>query len=97
MKVHNNGYLTLKEVEGDYTPVSFPFLGNPIIAPFWADVDTRVGDGSVYYRATNSKALLQRVEFEVVAIWRSFFKPTRLLIVTWDHVGYYDQKQDKVS
>ena len=34
------------------------FLTYPIIAPYWADVDTR-GTGSVYYRETSMHQLYQ--------------------------------------
>ena len=41
--VNNNGNLTMGQPFGSYTPQSMNQLGIPMIAPFWADVDTRVG------------------------------------------------------
>src|SRR3954452_15189158 len=38
--VNNNGNLTMTAPLGAYTPHSLNQLGQPMIAPFWADVDT---------------------------------------------------------
>lgn len=41
--VNNNGNVTFGGATGTYTPQRFPVTGNRMIAPFWADVDTRGG------------------------------------------------------
>jgi hypothetical protein len=41
--VNNNGSITFGGPTGTYTPSAFPLTGNRMIAPFWADVDTRGG------------------------------------------------------
>jgi hypothetical protein len=41
MYVNNNGSITFGGATGTFTPVRFPLQGNRMIAPFWADVDTR--------------------------------------------------------
>jgi hypothetical protein len=41
--VNNNGSITFGGPQGNYTPERFPIVGNRMIAPFWADVDTRSG------------------------------------------------------
>lgn len=48
--VNNNGNMTFGGPTGTFTPSSFPnTTGRPMIAPFWADVDTRCETcGSVY-------------------------------------------------
>ncbi|WP_027580083.1 nidogen-like domain-containing protein [Bradyrhizobium sp. Ai1a-2] len=47
--INNNGNITFGSPTGAYTPsVIDAGFGNPIIAVFWADVDTR-GHGNVYY------------------------------------------------
>jgi hypothetical protein len=43
--VNNNGNVTFTGPLGDFTPDPIVTNGMPMIAPFWADVDTR-GDGS---------------------------------------------------
>jgi hypothetical protein len=53
--INNNGNVTFEAPEGAYTPFPLRNLGFPIIAPFWADVDTsnpasepvRYGSGTV--------------------------------------------------
>ena len=46
--VNNNGNFTMGQPFGDYTPQSLNQLGVPMIAPFWADVDTRTGPVVTY-------------------------------------------------
>ena len=41
--INNNGNITFAGPVGSYTPVAFPSSSQPMIAPFWADVDTRAG------------------------------------------------------
>lgn len=45
--VSNNGYITFGTGQGDYTPTGLTanYLGAPIIAPFFSDVDTRAAAG----------------------------------------------------
>jgi hypothetical protein len=48
--VSNNGYVTFNSGQGTYTPTGLTasYSGQPIIAPFYADVDTR-GTGTTTY------------------------------------------------
>ncbi|GAO37861.1 hypothetical protein SCH01S_01_00240 [Sphingomonas changbaiensis NBRC 104936] len=47
--VNNNGNVTFSAPLSVFTPNAFPSAGPAIIAPFWADVDTRNGKGIVSY------------------------------------------------
>jgi VCBS repeat-containing protein len=49
--INNNGNITFAAANSTYTPTTIDAgFNNPIIAPFWADVDTRgYGGGTVYY------------------------------------------------
>ena len=48
--VNNNGNVTFTSSYGTYTPTGLISVGQPIIAPFFADVDTRgAGSGLVHY------------------------------------------------
>ena len=72
-----------------------------IIAPFWADVDTRgqsLDTGTVYYRNTAETYVLMKAENDVRAAFalHSDFSPTSAIVCTWYRVGYYDQNVDKV-
>lgn len=101
--VNNNGNVTFGAALGDFTPQAFPLslqIGGggsegggdiptlaaaavantiSIIAPYWADVDTRndPGDRSnlVWIHSPNANTV----------------------VVTWDQVGYYNQRNDKLN
>lgn len=46
--INNNGNITFDNGYWWYSPDGFP-ITTPMIAPFWGDVDTRTGDGEVWY------------------------------------------------
>ena len=46
--VNNNGNVTFDRALTDYTPGDLVSTGHVIVAPFWADVDTRVGNTATY-------------------------------------------------
>ena len=95
--MNNNGDLTFNAAYSGYTPQPFPIQGNPMIAPFFADVDTR-GTGKVWYRTTTNSALLAKAVNDIPSIIAGpNFSPLWLFIATWDHVGYYNSHTDKVS
>ncbi|MEL6866665.1 MAG: nidogen-like domain-containing protein [Bacteroidota bacterium] len=72
--INNNGNLTFDNAFSTYDPDGFPQT-TPMVAPFWADVDTRnTAGGLLYYKIFSN-----------------------YMIVTWDGVGYYDQKVDKLN
>jgi len=81
------------------TPRSFPLTRtDEIIAPYWADVDTR-GTGDIYYRQTTDPSLLARATSEIITAFPDSpdLTITNMFIATWDRVGYYNQHTDKVS
>ncbi len=43
MYVNTNGNVTFRAAFATFTPMAFPFADQPMIAPWWADVDTRGG------------------------------------------------------
>ena len=66
--------------------------------PYYADVDTRPEDGGhVWYRLTNSSEMIQRAVTDISKAYPSLSSIIDLVIATWDHVGYYKMKTDKVS
>lgn len=82
----------------DHTPRALPLSGNQrLIVPYWADVDT-AGIGQVYYRQTDNSTLLVRATNEIKAAFPTSQNVyvTSLLIATWDSVGYYSGRTDKV-
>ncbi|MDY0054910.1 MAG: nidogen-like domain-containing protein [Methyloversatilis sp.] len=54
--VNNNGNISFLSTIGTYTPDPFPITRQPMIAPFWGDVDTR-GTGNVWIHSPNANTL----------------------------------------
>lgn len=78
--INNNGNITFGAYTCSFNPLGFPSASvPPMIAPFWADVDTRnLASGRVWYRFldSNGDALLDT------------------LVITWQNVGYYNSHAD---
>jgi len=56
--INNNGNVTFGAANGSFTSTGFPTT-TPMIAPFWADVDTRiVGSGTVKYKVIAGKIII---------------------------------------
>jgi len=68
-----------------------------IVAPFWADVDSR-GTGQVHFSESTNANLLDRVNREIKRVFPAQvpFTASYLFIVTWKGVGYFDSKTDKI-
>ncbi len=79
--VNNNGNITFSQALGSYTPDPLQELPQEIIAPFWADVDTRPA-GSEVVRYSHS--------IETVNGHGAFG-------VNWVDVGYYALRDDKLN
>jgi hypothetical protein len=80
--INNNGNITFVTSLGSYTPQPFPVSNQPMIAPYWADVDTRGGvpsgnppSNAVYVASPNANTA----------------------VVTWHNVGYYGRRTDKLN
>ncbi|ENV64671.1 hypothetical protein F949_00763 [Acinetobacter junii NIPH 182] len=84
--VNNNGNLTFGGALGSYTPEVIGSTTLPMIAAFWADVDTR-GLGNTLTTGGNSQGT-NNVYYDVDAI-------NGVFTATWDDVGYYDSATDK--
>ena len=57
--VNNNGNITFNSSLSGFTPSAFPGAPQPLIAPWWADVDTRSsGSDVVYFVAPNADSLV---------------------------------------
>lgn len=54
--INNNGNISFGGGFSAFTSTGFPVNGFPMIAPFWADVDTRnVASGVVYYKVESNR------------------------------------------
>lgn len=58
--INNNGNVSFGIPYSTYNPTGFPAAGYPMVAPFWADVDTRgAASGLVYYTITPTHMIVQ--------------------------------------
>ena len=98
-QVNDNGVISFDSRYNVRTPLLLPLNGSyRIIAPYWADVDTR-GAGQIFYRQSTDPSLLARASRELQTAFATSHNVTitNLLIVTWDDVGYYFRNYDKVG
>ena len=96
--MNTNGVISFNSPIYHYTPQTFPrnVTDEIIIAPFWADVDIR-GTGNIGYRETRNPDLLQRANNDIRRAFPTIrFSSEYLFIATWDHVGYYYRRVEKV-
>ena len=52
MYINNNGNVTFDVPYSTFSAVGFPSNQYVMVAPFWGDVDTRNGNGQVFYKVT---------------------------------------------
>jgi hypothetical protein len=79
--VNNNGNITFEGSQSEYTPSPLQSLGVPIIAPFWADVDTNGEDADPVTYSYGVESVNGRPAFGV----------------NWVNVGYFEGKDDKLN
>lgn len=97
VQVNENGLVSFLTEISTFYSVQFP-MDYPVIAPFYADIDTRGGGGQVYWRASAQTEDLSRAANLVTRYYEAGrdFVPGEVVVVTWDSVGYFDTKTDKV-
>ena len=80
--VNNNGNVTFASALSQYTPSALTnATNNPIIAPFFADVDTTGGAATASPGGNSTGSNLVYWDLDDV---------NNIFTVTWDDVGYYD-------
>jgi Ca2+-binding RTX toxin-like protein len=89
ISVNNNGNITFGSGLSTYTPYGMQSSSRPMIAPFFADVDTRGGTVSATPGGTSTGSNLVYYDFNTTG--------NGALTVTWDDVGYYNSKTDKLN
>ena len=101
--VNNNGNITFGASLSNFTPTAFP-SGNKIIAPYFADVDTRgspdvSGDGldDVYFSERTNPTDLTAISTIVNKAFGGAFAATSAFVATWDHVGYFSSHTDRLN
>lgn len=87
--VNNNGNITFTAANWTFTPGAINAgFNNPIIAPFWGDVDTR---GSTVVPSPGGNSTGSNLT------WYDLDPVKSTFTVTWDDVGYYSVHTDKIN
>ena len=93
--MNENGLLSFLTEIPSFFNVQFP-LDYPLLAALYSDVDCRES-GSVYFRATKDPRMQEMVRNKVErAGMERGFTPDEVFIATWEDVGHYEKKSDKV-
>src|SRR5262245_19540813 len=88
--INNNGNITFNSPTGQFTPSQITAgAGNPIIAPFWADVDTRGSHVNAPTPGGNSTG-------SNLVYW-DFDTVNGVFTVTWDDVGFFSQNTNHLN
>lgn len=92
--LNTNGNITFSGRASQFTPDAFPVADQPMIAPFWADVDIRRTGGSCMGSAGVTCSVCEPCHnpTENGVWWHG--EPGRM-IFTWDRVGRYDCENGK--
>ena len=92
--INTNGNITFAGPLPTFTPNAFPVANQPMIAPFWADVDTRTGGGGLFGTCNgpgDGVAVMgpacDNPPLGNNGVW--WYLEPGLMAVTWDSVGYY--------
>ncbi|WDE08449.1 PEP-CTERM sorting domain-containing protein [Thalassomonas viridans] len=87
--VNNNGNVTFANRLGTFTPYALTgATDNPIIAPFFADVDTRGGASTPSAGGNSTGSNLVYWDLDDV---------NNIFTVTWDDVGYFSRQTNLVN
>lgn len=79
--INNNGNVTFDGPKIDFTPDPLQVIGFPIVAPFWADVDTRASGSSEVTYSYNVEQVNGRSAFGA----------------NWKSVGYFNINDDRLN
>ncbi len=94
--MNENGLLSFLTEIPSFINVQFP-VDYPLLAALYSDVDCRMA-GHVWYRKSSSSADLNLAAdwIEEAGFERSF-SPDEVFVATWDGVGYFEERSDKVG
>ena len=69
IQINNNGAVTFESnTDSSFTYIILPGASIPIIAPYWADVDT-TNNGTLWYRLSNETSLLERFKQKIFRLY----------------------------
>ena len=98
LQVSSNGLISFRAGYSSFRPREFTrefdFFQFPIIAPLWADFDTRTS-GSIFYRVTDDPQILQKIisaVTEINSIYSSY-SPQLAFVATWERITPFSDSQ----
>jgi hypothetical protein len=96
--VSTNGILTFNSGVTAYQPNPFPLLNIIGVAPYWTDIDNRVG-GEIYFREVISNTVLNQIGNDIRRAYPVFvnFRPIWAYIVTYDEVAEYGSNKPSIN
>ena len=89
-QVGSNGIISFGN--SSYNPFGnsvFPITGEYVVAPYWDDIDTRFGNGSISYEIHNSGFYLDQVNTFITRQRLSDFRGTWMAVIFYDSVRPY--------
>ncbi|MDP3243258.1 MAG: Calx-beta domain-containing protein, partial [Reyranella sp.] len=87
--LNNNGSVTFNAASSSFTPSAITgSTSNPIIAAYWADIDTRGGTVAPSPGGTSAGTNL---------LWYDLDSVSKTFTATWDDVGYYSGQTNKLN
>jgi hypothetical protein len=87
--LNNNGSVTFNAASSSFTPSAITgSTSNPVIAAYWADIDTRGGAVAPSPGGTSAGTNL---------LWYDLDSVTNTFTATWDDVGYYSGQTNKLN
>jgi hypothetical protein len=87
--LNNNGSVTFNTATSSFTPSAITgSTSNPVIAAFWADIDTRGGTVTPTPGGTSTGTNL---------LWYDLDAVTQTFTATWDDVGYFSSQTNKLN
>ena len=91
--VNTNGNISFNGPVPTYTPNAFPVASQPMIAPYWGDVDIRLVNGVCQGSAGQGCVVCQPCTTTADnGVWW-YLEPGRM-VVTWDRDGYFTCHND---
>jgi len=96
--INTNGVISFEREYPQYSGDLYFPVGVKVIAPFLADVDTRLS-GNIFYRETADPSLLDMASRDIQKnfVNQFQFRATNALIATWQEVGYHRQQYDRTN
>ena len=97
LHVNNNGNVTFDGAMSTFTPFNLTGTGRILVAPYFADVDTRPSNGGYVWYGERGVGALTGASSTINTAFGGAFAATYGYVATWDHVGFYDENTNSLN